>query len=792
MTADATKNGQTTMPPDAARILLFGFPGGGKSALLGALARATEIQERTLGGRIHDVSQGLRRLREQLYDHQDIAQRDEVAMYPIEMQPFADGKPNDAGRFNALLFDCDSSDIAKVDGTAQQVYRADAVLLVLDASAADEQVEAECQQFRQFLQRFRKERGRRTDEPHLPLWLVLAKCDRLAKPGDNHAVWAERVEMRKEEAAQRFGDVLKHDGEPSFGTVAFATAATGVKHPLLTNALAREDEPFGVAELFRDAIVAAKTYRDRKAKGEMNVRRLVTAAGLVAATVAAFAIMTPILRNVLKPSAALTALTAYRHSEGTSPAGHLAEPIESKIEQLRAITREPSFDRLGKADQVFATDRLAELEQYHEFAASLKRISSPTDVHNLDELKQIEDKLHGEAAPPAKFAEAWAQSDAGRTHDRFQKQADDLRASVTQAVDEFNAKRQELDKLYVMPDGKSNWTDWGTRVGTVLNAATPVADGAVTSFSEIETGQKRYDASRQRLTTFRDIAHALGIIPGAGQTLLVNRDFKATQAPELLAALLREHPKAVAWSSQDVPDAAMNDVKAAARVAYVQLLNSGRAAITAAFGSPTDGPESPARWRTTIETAAGSPAMKAWNLLACMTLRLSGDNTDPIAELAAFLKRDEFQLDVQAIDLVQPSDGAIGRLTPTGSLILFVQGAQGQVVKKPFRSADAAAGDRVRFTAVDGKPVTYRAGDLMWAEIGVTDASKADLQLTWWANGVRSKLFQFDRLSRSPKLHKIDQRAEEGRPLPGVRLEITPPGAIPHVPDLMPEDSHNR
>ena len=41
-------------------------------------------------------------------------------------------------------------------------------------------------------------------------------------------------------------------------------------------------------------------------------------------------------------------------------------------------------------------------------------------------------------------------------------------------------------------------------------------------------------------------------------------------------------------------------------------------------------------------------------------------------------------------------------------------------------------------------------------------------------------------------VHKIDQRAEEGRPLPGVRLEITPPGALPRLPDLMPEDGANR
>ncbi len=790
MTAVAPNNGQATLSPDAARVLLFGLPGGGKSALLGALARASEIQERTLGGRINDVSHGLRRLREQLYDHKNDASQQPLTSYPIELYPFVDGKPNEAARINVVLLDCDSRDVTKLNGTAQQVYRADAVLFVLDASAGDEQVERDCQQFREFLLRFRKERGRRTDEPSLPLWLVLAKCDRLARAGDNHAVWAERVEMRKEEAAQRFGDVLKQNAEPSFGTVNFATAAIGVKQPLLTNALGREDEPFGVAELFRDAIAAARAYRDKKSKGELNIRRLVTAAGLVAAAVAAFAILSPILRNAWKPSEALTALTAYRHNEGPPPVGYLAEPLEPKMEQLRAVTRDPSFSKLSQDDQEFVNGRLEELEQYREFAANVKRIAPPANALSLIELKQIEDKLHGEAAIPEKFGKAWAQSEAGRTYERLHKQAKSLRGSVTQAVGEFNAKRQEFDKLYVLPEGKTNWSEWGQRAATALGSAAPSVDLAVTSFTEIESEQKRFDTSRQRLATFREITHVLGMTPGAGQTLLVNRDFKASQAPELLKTLLKEHPKAAAWGNPDVPDVAINDVKTAARAAYTQLLNSGRMAIAAALGSPTDGPESPARWRTAVEIATGDPAMKAWNELARITLRLAGDNTDPVAELSAFLRKDEFTLEIQSIELIQSE--AASRLTPTGSLTLFVQNAQGQVVKKPFRGPDVATGNRIRFTAVDGKPLTYRIGDLMWAELGVTDATKADLQLTWWANGVRSKLYQFDRLTRSPKVHKIDQRAEEGRPLPGVRLEITPPGAIPHVPDLMPEDSRIR
>lgn len=789
MTTTETTNGQA-VAADASRVLLFGLPGGGKSALLGAFARASEIQERTIGGRIHDVSQGLRQLRDHVYDQKEAAPQRNLSSFPIEMYPFVDGKPNESGRINAVIMECDSRNVAQLNGTATPVYNADAVLFVLDASSSDEQVEAECQQFREFLTRLRKGRGHRTDEPNLPLWLVLAKCDRLAKPGDNHAVWAERIEMRKEEAMQRFGDAMKQNTEPSFGTVDFAAAATGIRHPLLTNVLGREDEPFGVAELFRDAIVAAKVYRDKKSQGEMNIRRLVTAAGLVAAAVVAFVVLTPMLRNAWKPSAALNALAAYRHMEGAQPSGHLADPIEPKIEQLHAVTREPSFTRLSAGDQIFVNDRLNELEQYRDFAASLKRLTPPADARTLDELKQVEDKLKSEAGPPTQFVEKWAQSGAGKARERLLQQIESLRTSVNQVVGEFNTKRQEFDKLYVLPDGKPNWNEWGQRTGTALAAPIPVVDANIANFGDTESGQKRYDTARQRLAVFRGIAHSLGMVPGPGQTLIVNREFKVTQAPELLAMLLKEHPKAAAWGNPDVPDVALADVKVAARNTYNSLLNSGRTAIATAFGSPTDGPESPARWRTAMETVAGDPAMKAWNDLARITLRLAGDNTDPMAELTAFLKRDEFILDIQSIDVIQA--GGAGRLMPTGSLILFVQSAKGQAIKKSFRGPDDPSGDRIRFKATDNKPINYRVGDLMWAELGVTDSSKADLQVTWWANGVRSKLYQFDRLSRSPKLHKIDQRAEDGQVVPGIRLEITPPGAVPQVPDLMPEVERNR
>lgn len=786
------KNGHSAPTGAAAHILLYGWPGGGKSTLLAALARAMEVQERSLGGRILDVSQGLRRLREEVYGQAAAAGTDGARQFPIEFQPFVDGKASESDQFHAVLLECDCTDLARPESKSDPIFRADAVLFVVDAAAADDQLETHWQQFRQFLQRFRKERGRRTDEPSLPFWLVLAKCDRLAKPGDNLAVWSERMEMRKEEVAQRFGEVLHQDPASGFGTVRFAAAATGIKQPMLTNATGQSEEPFGVAELFRDALIAARAHRDKKVKGELNLRRLVAATGLVAAAIAGFAIVSPLVRSYWKPSPALTALTAFRSGEGTPPAGHLTEPIEQRIDQLRSILAEPGFDRLSHDDQAFATQRLEELERYRDFAAAMRRLNPLPELRSLDDLKRLGQQLQMEAAPPKQFAESWKSSDAMRTYDRVHKQLEDRLASARQTLAELDAKRTEFDRLFVLQEGKPNWSEWSLRVHAALDSPLPFVDATIVSIDEVATGQQRYAVARQRLTTMRDILHALGVATGPGQTLLVNREFKPEQAPGLLAALIKEYPRATAWGNPDVSDVALEDVRTAARTAYRQLLPSGRALVETAMGSRTDGPESTARWRTALETATGSPQMAAWSELARIAMRLAGDNADPVAELAQFLKRDQFVLDISALELVQPDGANAIRYQPTGSLTLFVQNAQGQVAKKPYRAAEPISNQRIRFAAVDAKPLVYRPGDLMWVELGVTDPSKADLQLTWWANGARSKLYQFDRLNRAPRIHRIEQRAEDGKSCPGIRLEFAPPGALPAIPDLMPEDLRQR
>jgi hypothetical protein len=84
------------------------------------------------------------------------------------------------------------------------------------------------------------------------------------------------------------------------------------------------------------------------------------------------------------------------------------------------------------------------------------------------------------------------------------------------------------------------------------------------------------------------------------------------------------------------------------------------------------------------------------------------------------------------------------------------------------------------FRAVEGQRLTYRPGDAFWATLPLRD----ELMFTW-ARG-HSLMYQFERLVRPPRLHKMKEAATAGTLEENVRLTVTPPEGVPHLPDLIP------
>src|SRR5262245_46837126 len=257
--APATATAPADPGGDAVRVVLFGMPDAGKSSLLGALAQSAQSQERQLHGRLVDLSNGgLAELQRRLYDERPRETLEEIVPYPVAYEPFDGPRPDPSRRRPAVLIDCDGR-IAnelltrrkELEGDKQgalgrAVLGADALLLVVDAAANPEQIDADFGEFVRFLRFLERSRGRRSDVGGLPVWLVLSKCDLLARPGDTDAAWHERIEQREAQVASRFKEFLDAEaggGPVPFGSIDLHVVATAVKRPALATAPAAPREP---------------------------------------------------------------------------------------------------------------------------------------------------------------------------------------------------------------------------------------------------------------------------------------------------------------------------------------------------------------------------------------------------------------------------------------------------------------------------------------------------------------------------------------------------------------------
>jgi hypothetical protein len=807
----------------ALRVVLFGLPDAGKSSLLGALAQVAQAQEHALGGRLTDASHRLAELQERVYDGSLQKTVDEVVPYRVFFEPLPTHEHHThESRTEAVLVDCDGRVAEELlarrrpfhtergdSSLARAASKADVLLFVVDASADAMHLDASFGEFSRFLHVQEQGRGWRSEVGGLPVFLVLTKCDLLAQPVDTSAAWSKRIQERKRQVHMHFEHFLqrqKPEGRVPFGRLDLYVAATAVKRPMLADLPAKPGEPYGVAELFRQAFECASAFRQRRARSRHRLIWAVACCTGLSAALVALVTFLLFSRPPEVPDARelLAKVESYRLREAQTPSLRLREPLQPKISELTDLKNDHDFSRLPQEKRDYVMIHLQELQEYRTYKENVEHIATLSTVRSERELNEIERDLQ-EVGVPAKHQLEWSQTDAALRRAERLAEIKAVRKSSAGFADWYAQLFRKGEEALTPPkDGpRLSWPDWHDRVRTLLQEAegppqrpgekwvgTKEAYEVALRLDKPAAARDAWETLRHRLERVRDLSSALGLANAAPAPLDILPGFKAAQAAGRLQELEKAFPRfQEEFVVTDLPEAIAGEVRRAALPRYENVLKAGREVVLRHLQQLyRDGPESADAWRKLRPWLAAPEELQAWRVLATVLDRLqSVDPADPVTALDTFLGRDRFELALRRLVLQIPDDT---KIQPAGKLLIHHRSGLGNRPALTYEVAEMEQADvphpvtRYTLRPLGDASLTYQPGDTLWAELPVKSADSSDQVLTWARN--RSQVYQFERLVRPPRLHRKGQDNTQGDVLAGVSLEITPADGLPRVPDLMP------
>jgi GTPase SAR1 family protein len=796
------------------RIVIFGPPQAGKTSLLGALARISANRQEFPYGILLDRSQRLAALAEQVYAGSPKETLEEIVGYPVAWQAAGSRQPTEA-----LLIDCDGriantllaqpgwlTDDNPKGELAREVIQADALLLAIDCAAPAAHVDAQFIELRSFLVALEDYRGCRTEIADLPVFLVLTKCDLLARPDDDAGQWLERLETRKHDVAQRFHAFFDEHTrkESAFGRINLGFWATAVRQPELVGMPARSQEPFGVGELFGRVFGQAHHFRRRQIRSQ---RRLVGVTLGVAASLVSMVALMIALATVLGPptAAALAArLHEYRSHEGATAALRLREPLQDKLVELRLFRNDLQFHQLPLPDQDYVTVRLKELTAYRDFKRRLEQVQ-PAEVRTNKELDALETRLQdGDLSPPPEFLTQWGETEAGLLRSRLVADIEGVLKAAEYAVAWFRKQNNELEWLRTFaskkPADSAGWFEWREQVEIALkrqyphDQAEPVGTGNPFGYSlvlqmpAVAQAQRDWQESKGALKRLADWCAALGLLgplpDGARQPLDIPASFAVERAGAHLESL-KHHYADLFDASAPIPETAREMIGSAARKSYDNLIEAGQAVVLHHL-QLSDGKETPEAWNSVRKWLSHPVKLSEWRVLATMLERVfRPQGEDPVTALASYLAKDRFEISLKRLELIVPANR---KLRPAGPLTIHAGDQANPSVLVFARSSDVGIGNQgiinYSFQLPKGETLVYHPGDTFYAALPVEQEGQgSDWMLTWARS--RSQVYAMERLLRPPRLHRKDEQNTQGELLEDVA--ITPfPNTFPREPDLLP------
>ncbi len=827
----------TTPDPAAPRVLLFGHPKSGKTHLLGALLRASEAQPDALGAEVIDPTGRLAAVRDAVYSDASFAHTPaEVAAVPVFLRAPGLGGPVrefalydcDGRASSALLKHADVLEVPRITGAvAKAVLDADLIALVVSAGLTDDDRAERFQDFLFFLEQVHGRRLRERQVGGLPVFVVLARCDRLARPGDTAATWEAEVRWHLAKLRREFdefvNDQLPLEGYGTsylpFGSVDVQDYATAVRRPPLADEPHPPVEPFGVATLFRDAFAAAAAHRDRARSSDRRLRRTVwsvaTAVGLMLAGAATVAVFQPPSADPQLPDR----VRVYARAEPPA-ADRLAEKnVVRNRRVLAGFRSDPGFFALPADLQGFVEGRLREVDDYQAFHKKLAETTAPAETRTLDDLERVRTRLATELALPAEYT--WGDTEAAKLRDKWLADAGLIRTAEAGWNDWYRGLASQAGALTRTPSFEGDWRGRADALVAQagqppfgMNAAIPGSDavpqprGAAATyrtafeFDRVYQARREWEYARDRLLHLRDLAEVLALTPSPAperRPLFVPPPGfgldPAAFAGEQLAELRRRYPRSSElysadaaadgypeWELAGFPEPGRAVLAARARASFGNGAAVVRGLVRERLGpAAADTPEAWAR----AADALAAPPFRDWGRLLQVLARLERPAAaDPVTELAAFLRSPEFPLDLRGAEVAIPLALRVPQIVPTGPLTVTVaRRAGGAPIVRTYLPVGEPAqrGLTVAYRFGPADALTVRPGDGLRAELPVRSGAQ-QFALVWDESG--SRTFPFDALAREPRLVRDGAPAE---PATGVTLTPAAGSALPRVPVLLPD-----
>ena len=425
------------------RLLLFGTPGAGTTSLLGALAQSASSQSPGLKGELIAEKGDLDDLRINTYERVPDA-TDALETYDLRLQP-ADPKIDALAR--ATVIDCGGSEalemlrekepFANARDMRKSVLNADGVVVVVDSSLPSKQLTEELQHVARWLTQLRAVRGKRLEIGAFPVYLVLSKCDLLAKKDDTLVKWQQRVDEGKKRIEDKFRKMLEQQGD-AFGSLKLVMCATAIRKPSLSGRPAKTPEPVGVAELFHSSLNAAVDFQARRRVSAGRLQNVTV--GLIA-VVAVFVLTLAGLFEFQPPERDADfeqSIAKVMPKPDATPALRLrgtAKTLADKHKRLEEIIDRAEFEKLPSGTRDEVQKYRKELAEYaHLYSDALTLLKPPHVAKNQKELDEQLADLNKFAIPKERVQE-WDET------------------ALAHRVKQFRSEYESLDKALKEEEG---------------------------------------------------------------------------------------------------------------------------------------------------------------------------------------------------------------------------------------------------------------------------------------------------------------------------------------------------